>query len=62
MIVRPRAVGLMVTAVVLMPALVFAQIGGIGSIQGNVLDRYYLGVRSAPKPSGASKPTGALKE
>jgi len=61
MIVRPRAAGLMVMAV-LMPAVVLAQIGGTGSIQGNVLDRYYLGVRSAPKPSGASKPTGALKE
>jgi outer membrane receptor protein involved in Fe transport len=38
MTVRPRALILVLTALVFTPALVFAQIGGTGSIQGNVLD------------------------
>jgi hypothetical protein len=38
MTVRPRALALVLTAVLLTPAVVLAQIGGTGSIQGNVLD------------------------
>ena len=38
MTVRPRALILVLTGPVFTPALVFAQIGGSGSIQGNVLD------------------------